>query len=112
MVLYVKQLGEECYKNFVDNGIGKTTLKIHDPITPNKTELFKSAGKNVVLHHKNKEQVVEVNWDILGKLLAHSAKTQRAIDFKKALTYPLCPIALCFAHPDDGWNPHLLRRAC
>ena len=63
-------------------------------------KLFKSAGKNVVLHHKDKEQVVEVDRDILGKLLAHSAKAQRATDFKKALTYPLCPIPLCFAHPD------------
>ena len=99
-ILSVKQLGKECYKDSVDNRIRKTTLKIHDPITRNETKLFKSAGKNVVLHHKNKEQVVEVNRDILGKLLAHSAKTQRAIDFKKAFTYPLCPIPLCFAHPD------------
>ena len=98
-ILSVKQLGEECYKDFVDKRIRKTTLKIHDPITRNETKLFKSAGKNVVLHYKNKEQVVEVNRDILGKLLAHSAKTQGAIDFKKALTYPLCPIPLCFAHP-------------
>ena len=59
-----------------DKSIRKTTLKIHDPITRNKTKLFKSAGKNVVLHHKNEEQVVEVNWDILGKLSAHPAKTQ------------------------------------
>ena len=99
-ILSVKQLGEECYKDFVDIRIGKTTLKIRDLITHNKTKLFKRAGKNVVLHHKNKEQVVEVNRDILGRLLAHSAKTQRAIDFKKTLTYPLCPIPLCFAHPD------------
>ena len=73
-ILSVKQLGEECYKDFVDKRIRKITLKIHDPITRNKTKLFKSAGKNVVLHHKNKEQVVEVNRDILAKLLAQSAK--------------------------------------
>ena len=98
-ILSVKQLGEECYKDFVDNGIScKSMILLID--TRNKTKLFKSAGKNVVLHHKNKEQVVEVNRDILGKLLAHSEKTQRAIDFKKGLTYPLCPIPLCFAHPD------------
>ena len=97
-ILSVKQLGED----FVDKRVRKTTLKIHDPISRNETKLFKSAEKNVVLHHmyKNKEQVVEVNWDILGKLLAHSAKTQKAIDFKKALTYPLRPILLCFAHLD------------
>ena len=64
-ILSVKQLGEECYKDSVDKHIRKTTLKIHDSITRNKTKLFKSAGKNVVVHHKNKEQVVEVNRDIL-----------------------------------------------
>ena len=65
-ILYVKHLGEECYKDFVDKRIRKPTLKIHDPITRNKTKLFKSAGKNVALHYKNKEQVMEVNRDILG----------------------------------------------
>ena len=65
-ILSVKDLGEECYKDFVDNRIRKTTVKIHDPITRNKIKLFKSAGKHVVLHQKNKEQVVEVNRDILG----------------------------------------------
>ena len=44
--LYVRQLGEECYKDFVYKRIRKTTLKIYDPITHNKTKLFKSAGKN------------------------------------------------------------------
>ena len=73
-ILSVKQLGEECYKDFVDKRIRKTTLKIHDPITCNKTKLFKSAGKNVILHHKNKEQVVEVNRDILGEAVSSFSK--------------------------------------
>ena len=50
-ILFVKQLGEECYKDFVDKHIRKTMLKVHDLLTRNKTKLFKSAGKNVVLHH-------------------------------------------------------------
>ena len=61
-ILSVKQLREECYKDFVDKRIRKTTLKIHDPITRNKTKLFKSAGKNVCLHHKTKKKL----WRLIG----------------------------------------------
>ena len=34
-ILSVKQLGEKCYKDFVDNRSRKTMLKVHDPITHN-----------------------------------------------------------------------------
>ena len=54
-MLSMKQLREECHKDFANRRIRKTTLKIHDSITLNKTKLFKRAGKNVALHHKNKE---------------------------------------------------------
>ena len=32
--------------------------------------------------------------------MAYTAKTRRQIDFKVALTFPLCSLPLCFAHPD------------
>ena len=59
-ILSVKDLGEECYKDFVDNRIRKTTVKIHDPITRNKIKLFKSAGKHVVLHKKIKNKLLKL----------------------------------------------------
>ena len=74
-ILSMKQLIEECYKDFADKRIRKTsTLRIHDSVALNKTKLFKSAGKNVALHHKNKEQVVEVNRDIFGQAVSLFSK--------------------------------------
>ena len=55
--------------------------KIHDPIKQEKIQLFKNTGKTVVVKSENKKLVVEVNRNILGKLLAFSAKTGRQIDF-------------------------------
>ena len=51
---------------------------------------------------ENKKLVVEVNRNILGKLLAFSAKAGRQIDFERVLTYPLIPIPLSLANPDGS----------
>ena len=40
--------------------------------------------------------------NILGTLLAYSAKNEWAIDLKNALIYPLGPIPLALAHPDGS----------
>ena len=62
--------------------------------------LFKNTGKNVLIHRQQRQKVIEMNMNILGTLLAHSATRERAIDFKNTLTYPLGPIPLTLAHPD------------
>ena len=43
---------------------------------------------------------VQVNRNILGKLLSYSIKTENKIDFKEALKYPLSPVPLCLCHAD------------
>ena len=40
------------------------------------------------------------NRNVLGQLLAFSAKSEKCTDFQKALAYPLSLIPLCYAHPD------------
>ena len=47
----------------------------------------------------NKHQLVEINRNILGKLLAYSEKSGRAID-QTALQYPLSSVPSAFANPD------------
>ena len=99
-ILSIKESGEEFYKDFVDDRLKSTSIKIHDPIKRNKVSLFKSACKKVVVQYHNKQKTIEINRNILAKLLAYTAKTRRQIDFKVALTFPLCSLPLCFAHPD------------
>ena len=45
-----------------------------------------------------KSKSIEVNRNIIGNLLALSAKTGQLIDFNKALEFPLCPVDL--SNPD------------
>ena len=95
-ILSIKESGEEFYKDFVDDRLKSTSIKIHDPIKRNKVSLFKSACKKVVVQYHNKQKTIEINRNILAKLLAYTAKTRRQIDFKVALTFPLCSLPLCF----------------
>ena len=88
-IINLKKVGEDLYKDFVDDRIKSTQIKIHDPITCQKSTVFKNAGKKVTIKVENKQQDVEANRNILAKLLAYSAKTGKVIDFKKALRYYL-----------------------
>ena len=101
-IIGVKMRGADLYGTFVDKRIKSSMQKIHDPIKREKIQLFKNAGKTVVVKSENKKLVVEVNRNILGKLLAFSAKTGRQIDFERALTYPLSPMPQSLANPDGS----------
>ena len=72
----IKESGEEFYKDFVDDRLKSTSIKIHEPIKRNKVSLFKSACKNVVVQYHNKQKTIEINRNILAKLLAYTAKTR------------------------------------
>ena len=75
-ILSIKESGEEFYKDFIDDRLKSTFIKIHDPIKINKVSLFKSARKTVVVQYHNKQKTTEINWNILAKLLAYTAKTR------------------------------------
>ena len=47
-----------------------------------------------------KLKAVEVNKNVIGTLLALSARLERLIDFQKALSYPLCSVPLRLVNPD------------
>ena len=79
-ILRIKETGEEQYHTFIDNRIKTTKVKIREPITRNKLLLFKNACKKVEVIKNNKHQLVEINRNISGKLLAYSAKSGRAIE--------------------------------
>ena len=53
-----------------------------------------------MLERSGKLKAVEINRNIIGKLLALSARSERLIDFQKALSYPLCSVPLSLANPD------------
>lgn len=101
-IIGLKVLGVKLYGEFVDTRIKSSAQKIHAPIKRQNLSSFRSASKTVTMKTPLKNLTVEVNRNILAKLLAYSAKAERAIDFEKALEYPLCPVPLSLANPDGS----------
>ena len=55
-----------------------------------------------MLQRSGKLKAVEVNINVIGTLLALSARSERLIDFQKALSHPLCSVPLSLANPDGS----------
>ena len=101
-MLNVQKTGkEQCY-DFVQNRLLSDETKFHDTLTRDKSVLFKDCGKKVVVKKDGKLKSIEVNRNVIGNLLALSAKTGQLIDFNKALEFPLCPVDLNLSNPDGS----------
>ena len=74
---------------FVNERLIEKSVPFHDPIPRHKFHLFISTNKRVELCGGARTKTVEVNRDMLGKILALSAKTERVVNFEYALQYPL-----------------------
>ena len=98
-LLSLQQHGKKQHKKFVNSRLTGKTEKFHDPIKRNSIGLFNSLKKKITLKSKKS---VEVNRDILAKLLSISMKKCRVIDFDKALTCPLSPVPLSLCNADSS----------
>ena len=99
-ILQTKDCGINSYNEFVEKRTKSQAVKIHDPIKRQKVSLFKNTTGKVILKQKGNEKTIEVNRDVLAKLLALSTKHNKVIDFEVALTYPLSPVPISLSHPD------------
>ena len=92
--------GEQQFKTFTKEYISSNVKSFHDPIRRNKITLFKQTSKSVTVSRNGKTSIVEVNRNIIGKLLAISAKRSKAVDFEVSLCYPLTSTPLSLSNPD------------
>ena len=92
--------GETLYKKFVTERLVTKDVLFHDPIPRRKLQLFSECSRKISLTKRSSVKTLEVNKNILGTLLALSAKTEKAINFESALEYPLCSIPLSIANAD------------
>ena len=85
---------EDLYKQFVEDRLKSGKIPVHDPIKRLKIKSFKTAAHEP---RTTQKKSVDVNRDILAKLLSMSCKKGKTIDFEKALKYPLgdVPLSLC-----------------
>ena len=100
-VLQCQDIGREKQKEFINKRLETDQVSFHAPIKRVKINLFSDATKTVV-SKGGKNAIIEVNRDIISKLLALFAKTGRQIDFKSALAYPLTTVPLSIANPDGS----------
>ena len=96
-LLSCSMVGKEKYKDFVNTQLRRKKIPVHDPIKRTKTKLltFKSSSKKKP--KTNQRKCIEVNRDILAKLLAISLASKKVIDFKKALQFALGELPLSLA---------------
>ena len=100
-VLGCWELGEKKHKDFTEKRIIRNEVLFHDPIKKTKLTLFSNASSTKIKKN-GKETSIEVNRNIIGKLLALSMKTGKQIDFEAALSFPLTQIPLSLANADGS----------
>ena len=101
-ILSLRKVGEESYNDFKRDRLSRKKIKFHHPIKRNELSLFSNTNKSIEIKTSTKTKVVEFNRNIVGTLLAYSARSEKMIDFEKALEYPLCSIPLRLANPDGS----------
>ena len=101
-VLSCWEIGQTKFKNFTDESISSKLKPFHDPIKKTKITVFKDMMKLTKVSNNGKPAVIEANRNILGKLLAISAKHEHSIDFEIALSYPLTATPLSLSNPDGS----------
>ena len=101
-ILSLREVGEENYNDFKRDRLLRKKIKFHHPIKRNELSLFSNTNKSIKIKTSTKTKVVEFNRNIVGTLLAYSARNEKMIDFEKSLEYPLCSIPLSLANPDGS----------
>jgi hypothetical protein len=87
------------HRTFVETRLHKKEIHFHDPIKRNTVKGFNYVPS------KKKAQIkknVEVNRDILARLIYLSNSSGRIIDFEKVLTYPLSNVPLSLCNPNGA----------
>lgn len=98
-LLSVYTIGMDKYREFKNERLIKPPTKsFHEPITRCKVIGF--GRKKVKVAMKNSVKAIEINRDILAKILSASIKSGKPIDFEKSLQYPLSPLPLSLCNAD------------
>ena len=100
-LLLISEVGARKYEEFKKERLVEPQTKcFHAPISRTNIKGFKHNKMKVKLTKSKVCKSLEINRDILGKLLALSSKSGKPIDFEKALEYPLSPIPLSLCNGD------------
>ena len=99
-LLCIWQNGKTIADEFMAERIHSNVKSFYDPISRSKIPAFHSP--KVKLTTPRGTNVIDANRKIIDRLLSLTVKTQRPIDFEKALTCPLYGVPLSLAYPDGS----------
>ena len=99
-LLNIPEYGQQMVAKFKDERLLSYVVKFHEPIRRSKLKLFRDLGKKMIINNNNCSKVVETNRNMLGTLLACTAKYEKPLDFEEVLCYPLALVPLSIANPD------------
>jgi hypothetical protein len=88
---------EQRHQDFVENRLCSNNTPFSEPIKRVKVQGFNTQFKRSLIKDK---RTVDINRDVLAKLLAISMKQEKIIDFQKALKYSLRELSLSLCNPD------------
>ncbi len=95
-------IGQSKFERFTQESVSGNLKPFHDPTQKKKITMFKDMTKSTKVANNGKSAVIDANRNILGKLLAISAKHKKSIDFEVALSYPLSTTPLSLSNPDGS----------
>ena len=98
----MRSVGEKESQKFRLECLESSKVIFHDLIKRRKLQLFSNSSKKVTIEQNKKMKSVEVSWNIFGTLPSFSAKSGQAVDFKRALECPLCPVLLSLANAEGS----------
>ena len=97
----MRQTGTEFRDCFIQNRLDSGVTSFHSSTKRNKLKLFTSA-ETLKIKIGREAFILQVNRNIMPKILSWSVKAGKAVDFKDALRYLLCPVPLSIAFPDGS----------
>ena len=105
-ILNIKETGLTAATKFRDQRIRSDAIPFHDPIKRSNVPTFKNNNASKTVKIGSHVANIPVNRNVIGTLLAYSTKTNKVLDWKNALLFPLSPIPLSIASGDG------CRRTC
>ena len=101
-VLLIQEVGVRKYEEFRKERRTEpqTTKAFHGPISRTNIKGFQPNQMEVNVTQNKVVKALEINRVILGMNLTLSSKSEKPIDFEKALQYPLSPIPLSLCNGD------------
>ena len=101
-ILNIIDIGKSLTETFRNERLIQHNISFHEPIKKNLIATFKDTLNFIFVKKNNQSMTLQVNRNIIGALLSYSAKSSRAIDFERALKFPLLAVPLSIANGDGS----------